>query len=72
MSFKNYLAARKSTADPEGDLARLASAESFPEISTVEDLEAYVTARYGPGSLSDAVPKLWKAYEAWAKTRRGA
>ncbi|MEX1236064.1 MAG: hypothetical protein WEB56_13860 [Roseovarius sp.] len=72
MTFKAYLAARKRTADSAGDIARLASADSFPDVSTSEDLQAYIIAHYGSGPLSDAVPGLWEAYETAKKKRREA
>ncbi len=67
MTFKEYIAARKPTSDSAGDLARLASWDSFPDMSTVKELEAYVIAHFGTGSLSDAVPDLWKTYASAAK-----
>ncbi len=63
MSFKEYLARRKPSADAEGDLARLASADTFPDVSTAEDLEACIIARHGSGPLRDAASSLWKSYE---------
>ncbi len=67
MTFKAYLATRRYSADPTGDLARLASADSFPDISTIEELKDYVFAYHGSGPLSDAVPSLWKAYHIAAR-----
>lgn len=67
MTFKEYLAIRRSSADSTGDLARLACADSFPDVSTIEELRAYVTAKHGSGPLSDAVPGLWKAYQLAAR-----
>ncbi len=76
MTFKEYLSARKSARKPspdaEGDVARLASADDFPDFSTAEDLQAHIIARHGRGPLSDAVPSLWRAYEIAKKKRRDA
>lgn len=63
MTFREYLAARKSVSDSRGDFVRLALRDGdLPDIQSLRQLTAYMR---GNGALSDLIEPaslFWAAY----------
>lgn len=64
VTFKDYLAGRKTGYDAQGDFVRLAMSDpDLPDITSLEELTAYIERRGGFHAV-EAGRAVWEDYEA--------
>lgn len=63
MTFKEYLAARRSTDTPQGDFTGDAlSDKKMPELKTWAELKSYLRGQLVDSNVIEAARLVWQAY----------
>ena len=71
MTFKEFLDRRKPVFDATGDFVRLAKVDTqFPQANSLEEIQAYLSGKYGRNVVWHAAEVVWKEYEAAERTLR--
>ena len=65
MNFNEFLASRKAVFDSTGDFVRVAKIDpEFPNAVSLEEIQAYLSAKYGRNVIWHAAEVVWKEYQA--------
>lgn len=65
VTFNEFLAGRKAVFDATGDFVRVAKIDpEFPSVDSLEEVQAYLSTKYGQTVIWHAAEVVWKEYQA--------
>ena len=65
MNFREFLAGRKASFDSTGDFVRVAKIDpEFPNASTLAQVQAFISNKYGRTIIWHASEVVWNEYQA--------